>query len=97
MAKKKVTEKQLEKILAEPDGKRVVVKNEDGSIKTELAKKAKVKEKWNIEELERILDNEEDCALQIMPNGEIRRADNRKRKIKPLTMRENLGGEYVHV
>ena len=51
-----------------------------------------------IEELERILDQEEETSIEILPNGEIRArgttgADELGGK-KPLTMRENLGGEY---
>lgn len=51
-----------------------------------------------IDELERLLNSEEDTPIQILPNGEIRQlgqattADMGGRK--PLTMRENLGGEY---
>jgi hypothetical protein len=51
-----------------------------------------------IDELERLLNNEEEIPMQILPNGEIRRqgtataADLGNKK--PLTMKENLGGEY---
>ena len=51
-----------------------------------------------IDELERLLNSEEDVPIQILPNGEIRQfgqatvADMGGKK--PLTMRENLGGEY---
>ena len=51
-----------------------------------------------IDELERLLNSEEDIPIQILPNGEIRQvgqttaADMGSKK--PLTMRENLGGEY---
>jgi hypothetical protein len=51
-----------------------------------------------IDELERLLNSEEDIPIQILPNGEIRKlgqatsADMGGKK--PLTMRENLGGEY---
>lgn len=46
-----------------------------------------------IDELQAILDREEDIPLNIMPNGEIIQGG-RKTKLKPLTMKENLGGEY---
>lgn len=52
-----------------------------------------------IDELERLLNSEEDTPIQILPNGEIRevgqvtQADMGTKK--PLTMRENLGGEYA--
>ena len=51
-----------------------------------------------IEELEQLLDSEEDTPIEILPNGEIRalggsEAAERDFK-KPLTMREDLGGEY---
>jgi hypothetical protein len=51
-----------------------------------------------IDELERLLNSEEDTPIQILPNGEIKEvgrataADMGAKK--PLTMRENLGGEY---
>jgi hypothetical protein len=56
-----------------------------------------VRRKPTIEELEAILSSEEDVALEILPNGEIRAAGKGASEIggrKPLTMRENLGGEY---
>ena len=51
-----------------------------------------------IDELEKLLNSEEDTPIQILPNGEIReigkaRTSDMGNK-KPLTMRENLGGEY---
>jgi len=54
--------------------------------------------KPTIEELETILDQEEEIPIEILPNGEIRAigqtsTDELGGK-KPLTMRENLGGEY---
>lgn len=49
----------------------------------------------SIDELEKLLNSDEDIALQIMPNGEIRRVDGQDiGGKKPLTLRENLGGEY---
>ena len=54
--------------------------------------------KPTIQELEQLLNNEEDIPIQILPNGEIRAvgqadtADLGGRK--PVTLRENLGGEY---
>ncbi|MGD0764058.1 MAG: hypothetical protein ABR929_12875 [Roseiarcus sp.] len=51
-----------------------------------------------IDELEKLLNSEEDTPIQILPNGEIREigratsADMGNKK--PLTMKENLGGEY---
>ena len=55
--------------------------------------------KPTIEELEQILESEEDTPIEILPNGEIRArggsdAAERDFKEKPLTMREDLGGEY---
>ena len=54
--------------------------------------------KPTIEELELLLESEEDTPIEILPNGEIRAlggsdAAERANK-KPLTMREDLGGEY---
>lgn len=54
--------------------------------------------KSKIDELEALLNSEEETPIQILPNGEIREIG--KATIsdlgnkKPLTMRENLGGEY---
>jgi hypothetical protein len=54
--------------------------------------------KPTIRELEEILEKEEDTPIEILPNGEIRAiggsasADLGGRK--PVTMREDLGGEY---
>lgn len=54
--------------------------------------------KPTIKELEEILEREEDTPIEILPNGEIRAvggsasADLGGRK--PVTMREDLGGEY---
>ncbi len=53
--------------------------------------------KPTIQELENILNSEEDTPIQILPNGEIRPAGPTQADLgsrKPLTMRENLGGEY---
>ena len=54
--------------------------------------------KPTIEELEQLLESEEDTPIEILPNGEIRAtggSDAAERGFKkPLTMREDLGGEY---
>jgi hypothetical protein len=51
-----------------------------------------------IDELEKLLNTEEDIPIQILPNGEIRQLREATQAEmggkKPLTMRENLGGEY---
>jgi hypothetical protein len=51
-----------------------------------------------IDELEALLNSEEDIPIQILPNGEIRQIGKTSAVElagkKPLTMRENLGGEY---
>jgi hypothetical protein len=51
-----------------------------------------------IAELEAILDREEEVEIEILPNGEVR-AKGQSTALetggkKPLTMREDLGGEY---
>jgi hypothetical protein len=55
-------------------------------------------QKPTIEELEAILDKEEEVSIEILPNGEIRaRGQTSSSEIEgktPLTMREDLGGEY---
>jgi hypothetical protein len=48
-------------------------------------------------ELEAILEAEEDTPIEILPNGEIRATGKGASELggrKPLTMREDLGGEY---
>jgi hypothetical protein len=54
--------------------------------------------KPTINELEKILDQEEEIPIEILPNGEIRALHQTSSAElggkKPLTMRENLGGEY---
>jgi hypothetical protein len=51
-----------------------------------------------IDELEKILASEEEVPIEILPNGEVRAKDQTTAQElggkKPLTMRENLGGEY---
>jgi hypothetical protein len=53
----------------------------------------------SIAELEAILQREDEVEIEILPNGEVRAinqtstADRGGRK--PLTMREDLGGEYA--
>ena len=51
-----------------------------------------------IDELERLLNSEEDTPIQILPNGEIREVGRVTASElggkKPLTLKENLGGEY---
>ncbi|TSA19394.1 hypothetical protein D4R75_09665 [bacterium] len=53
----------------------------------------------SIAELEAILDQEEEIPIEILPNGEIRAMgqtnSNELGGQKPLTMREDLGGEYA--
>jgi hypothetical protein len=51
-----------------------------------------------IAELEQILQNEEEVPIEILPNGEVREKGRTSLQEtggrKPLTMREDLGGEY---
>jgi hypothetical protein len=51
-----------------------------------------------ISELEAILQNEEEVPIEILPNGEVREKGRTSAQElggrKPLTMREDLGGEY---
>ena len=52
-----------------------------------------------IAELEAILEREEEVEIDILPNGEVRaRGQSTTQELggrKPLTMREDLGGEYA--
>jgi hypothetical protein len=54
--------------------------------------------KQTIAELEAILQNEEEVPIEILPNGEVRaKGQTSSQELggrKPLTMREDLGGEY---
>ena len=54
--------------------------------------------KPTIHELEDILEKEENSPIEILPNGEVRAlggSDARESGYrKPITMREDLGGEY---
>ncbi len=53
----------------------------------------------SISELEAILQREAEVEIEILPNGEVRAKDNttsaERGGRKPLTMREDLGGEYA--
>lgn len=61
-----------------------------------MTKKEKPSKRPTIAELEAILNRDEEVEIVIMPNGEVReKAPNKgKAGLKPLTYRENLGGEY---
>ncbi len=51
-----------------------------------------------IAEIEALLDKEEGIEIEILPNGEVRERGQMSLQAlggrKPLTMREDLGGEY---
>jgi hypothetical protein len=56
--------------------------------------------KPSIDDLQRMLERDDEAMLEILPNGEIREFSEDEKaavrgKRKPLTMRENLGGEYA--
>lgn len=55
-------------------------------------------DKLTIKEIEDILSCDEDLEIEILPNGEVRKKGNSEPLelggLKPLTMRESLGGEY---
>lgn len=55
--------------------------------------------KPTIAQLEAILENEEEVEIDILPNGEVRaKGQTSAQELggkKPLTLRENLGGEYA--
>lgn len=59
---------------------------------------AKAQKRPTIAELEAILNKEGEETIEILPNGEVRaatRVPDRTHAVKPLTMREDLGGEYA--
>jgi hypothetical protein len=53
----------------------------------------------SLSELEAILQREDQVELEVLPNGEVRAKDQttsaERGGRKPLTMREDLGGEYA--
>ena len=53
----------------------------------------------SLSELEAILQREDEVELEVLPNGEVRAKDQttsaERGGRKPLTMREDLGGEYA--
>ena len=55
----------------------------------------------SIADLEQILNSEEEVEIEILPNGEVRAKGQTSASElggrKPLTMREDLGGEYAIV
>lgn len=55
--------------------------------------------KPSIDELEKLLQKEEEVPVEILPNGEIRARGSTSTTEtggkKPITMREDLGGEYA--
>jgi hypothetical protein len=72
-------------------------------VEADQKKPIDVPKRPTIAELEAILSKEEEQPIEILPNGEVR-AVSRKHKpgdppftVKPITMRENLGGEYGEV
>ena len=64
-----------------------------------VAQRSFMTKKPTIQELEDILNSEETTPVKILPNGEIQQlSQNSLAELgakKPLTMRENLGGEYA--
>lgn len=54
----------------------------------------------SIDQIEKLLNREDEATIEILPNGEIRefsdeeKVEARKNR-KPLTMKQNLGGEYA--
>ena len=58
----------------------------------------KERKRLTIAQIEALLEKEAEVDLEILPNGEIRRiggGDIEDLELKPITMRENLGGEYA--
>lgn len=52
--------------------------------------------KLTLDQIEYLLEHEDDVAITILPNGEVvATADGSEKPRKPLTYRENLGGEYA--
>lgn len=68
-------------------------------VKAEQKKPMDIPQRPSIAELEAILNKEEEQPIEILPNGEVRAVTHDPKRrlgaIKPLTMREDLGGEYA--
>jgi len=64
-------------------------------------RKKKSQRRLSIHQIEAIMEREEEIELKILPSGEIqaftagREIDVDDLDLKPITMRENLGGEYA--
>ena len=82
--RRKPTIKQLERILNTPCDKQPEFSKPQG-------------EPITIDELEKLLNSETNESFEILPIGLIRRGPKIVDKTKPLTMREDLGGEYGQV
>jgi len=93
---KKPSREELEKLLADKEKEVEGIKKDLKGLKLAEAKaltKA-TKGKPTLQELEAILDSEEDVPLEILPNGEVRAMKVPGIGKKPITLREDLGGEY---
>lgn len=79
--------------------KRLTKENEDLH-KIAFSNTPAISKNPKIEELEALLKNDEDVPITILPNGEIRAytdsemLNKKLEKMKPITMKEDLGGEY---
>lgn len=56
--------------------------------------KKKPPERMTIDELEKLLQSDDEAAIEILPDGTVKRAKGERGKRKPLTLKQNLGGEY---
>ena len=71
---------------------------EEKPVEKEQGKPADIPKRPTIAQLEEILNREEEQPIEILPNGEVRAVgsvEGKKLKRKPITLRENLGGEYA--
>ena len=62
-----------------------------------IMKKSKNKpSRMTLDEIEALLNSDDEVAIDILPNGEVRThpAKERTEPLKILTFREKLGGEY---
>ena len=87
----KVTIKALQEILDSPDGVYKVATFKDGSLRVIKIKKDKIsigKKSLTIEDLEKLSETR---LVELLPNGKVKIGEN-----KPLTFRQNIGGEYYN-
>ena len=100
---KEPTKEDLQKLLSRKLEEAELLKRSIEKLRVAEAKATvrEIKGKPTIDELKALLERDEDDELHILPNGEIRAVSENNKRIsggrKPITLREDLGGEYGQV